>query len=123
MAAGQSVVLVRPEISPDDIAGLSAATGVLTMRGGRTSHAAVVARQMSKVCVVGCDALRIESGNHGCAIGPRTFREGDVITIDGETGHVYGGRVAVAIEKPREALAAVAQWRRPSNPNGGPMTS
>jgi pyruvate,orthophosphate dikinase len=123
MAARQPVVLVRPEISPDDIAGLSAATGVLTMRGGRTSHAAVVARQMSKVCVVGCDALRIESGNHGCAIGPRTFREGDVITIDGETGHVYGGRVAVAIEKPREALAAIAQWRQPSNSNGGSMTS
>ena len=110
MALEQPVVLVRPEMSPDDIAGLASATGILTMLGGRTSHAAVVARQMNKVCIVGCHALRIDAAARRCAIGNRTFLEGDVITIDGETGRIYGGRVPVVTEKPREALAAIARW-------------
>jgi pyruvate,orthophosphate dikinase len=110
MALEQPVVLVRPEISPDDIAGLAAATGILTVLGGPTSHAAVVARQMNKVCIVGCHALRIDAAARRCAIGNRTFLEGDVITIDGETGRIYGGRVPVVTEKPREALAAIARW-------------
>jgi pyruvate,orthophosphate dikinase len=112
MAGQQPVILVRPEISPDDIAGLNAAAGVLTVLGGRTSHAAVVARQMGKVCVVGCRALRLARVPHMCSIAERTFREGELITIDGETGHVYGGRVGVAIEKPRDALATIARWRQ-----------
>ena len=112
MAPAQPVILVRPEISPDDIAGLAAAAGVLTAFGGRTSHAAVVARQLGKVCVVGCRALRIDGGTHRCFFGDRAFHEGDMITIDGESGHVYGGRVAVATEKPKDALATIARWRQ-----------
>jgi pyruvate,orthophosphate dikinase len=111
MAPGQPVILVRSEMSPNDIAGLAAATGVLTALGGRTSHAAVVARQMGKVSVVGCRGLRLDRGRHQCAIGERVFREGEVITIDGDTGHVYPGRVTVTTEQPWEALATIARWR------------
>jgi pyruvate,orthophosphate dikinase len=111
MSLERPVILVRPEISPGDIGGLDAATGVLTALGGRTSHAAVVARQMGKVCVVGCRALRIDSGAHRCWFGDRAFREGELITIDGETGNVFAGRLVVMIEKPHEALAAIARWK------------
>ena len=111
MAADQPVILVRSEISPDDIAGLAAATGVLTALGGRTSHAAVVARQMGKVSVVGCRTLRLDRGPRQCMIGNRTFYEGEPITIDGETGHVYADRVAVATDKPWDALATLARWQ------------
>jgi pyruvate,orthophosphate dikinase len=111
MAREQPVILVRPEMSPDDIIGLDAAAGVLTGLGGRTSHAAVVARQMGKVCVVGCRVMRIDSDSHRCWFGDRPFREGDLITIDGETGHVFEGRVAVVTEKPHTALAIIARWR------------
>jgi pyruvate,orthophosphate dikinase len=112
MASQQPVILVRPDMSPDDIAGLDAAAGILTMLGGRTSHAAVVARQMGKVCVVGCRTLRLDSNRHRCVIGDRAFREGELITIDGETGHIYGGHVPVTIERPLEALAAIERWRQ-----------
>jgi pyruvate,orthophosphate dikinase len=111
MAAEQPVILVRSEMSPNDLAGLAAATGILTALGGRTSHAAVVARQLGKVSVVGCRALRLNSDSHRCTIGDRTFREGDLITIDGETGRVYPGRVPVVTEKPHDALATIMRWR------------
>jgi pyruvate,orthophosphate dikinase len=111
MAKEQPVILVRPEMSPDDITGLDAAAGVLTALGGRTSHAAVVARQMGKVCVVGCRTLRIDGSTHRCWFGDRTLREGDVITVDGESGNVFEGRVAVVTEKPDKALATIARWR------------
>jgi pyruvate,orthophosphate dikinase len=111
IAREQPVVLVRPEMSPDDIGGLEAATAVLTALGGRTSHAAVVARQMGKVCVVGCRSLRIDLGARRCSFGDQPFREGELITIDGETGHVFRGRVPVVTEKPHDALAAIARWK------------
>jgi pyruvate,orthophosphate dikinase len=111
MASAQPVILVRPEMSPEDITGLAAARGVLTMLGGRTSHAAVVARQMGKVCVVGCRALRIDARTGRCWFGDRPLSEGDPITIDGETGHVYSGCVPVVTEKPQDALTTLAQWR------------
>jgi pyruvate,orthophosphate dikinase len=114
MAADGPVILVRSEITPSDITGLAVAAGILTRLGGRTSHAAVVARQLGKVCVVGCRALRLGHGSRQCSIGDRAFREGELITIDGETGHVYAGPVSVAIEKPREALATIARWQQPA---------
>jgi pyruvate,orthophosphate dikinase len=114
MAANGPVVLVRSEMTPNDIMGLAAATGALTKLGGRTSHAAVVARQMGKVCVVGCRALRLENSSHECLIGDRIFHEGELITIDGDTGHIYAGPVTVAIDKPRDALATIARWRHPA---------
>jgi pyruvate,orthophosphate dikinase len=93
-ARGERVILVRQETSPDDIHGMHASRGFLTARGGMTSHAAVVARQMGKVCVAGCEAVNVE-GSSSVRIGPRTFKEGDYISINGFTGQVYAGDVPV----------------------------
>ena len=89
--AGKKVLLVRKETSPDDIAGMVASQGILTATGGRTSHAAVVARQMGKPCVSGLDALQFVPG--GITINGTSFREGDYLTIDGTTGNVYAGQI------------------------------
>ena len=93
-AAGNRVVLVRQETSPDDIHGMNAAAGFLTARGGMTSHAAVVARQMGKVCVAGCEAVEVLEGQ-SVRIGAKTFREGDYLSINGSTGNVYEGDIPV----------------------------
>jgi pyruvate,orthophosphate dikinase len=93
-AAGNRVVLVRQETSPDDIHGMDAAAGFLTARGGMTSHAAVVARQMGKVCVAGCDAVEVLDGQK-VKIGAKTFREGDFLSINGSSGNVYEGDLPV----------------------------
>ncbi len=93
-AAGERVVLVRQETSPDDIHGMNAALGFLTARGGMTSHAAVVARQMGKVCVAGCDAVEVGE-NQTVRIGAKVFREGDYLSINGSTGNVYDGDIPV----------------------------
>lgn len=93
-AAGERVVLVREETSPDDIHGMNAATGFLTARGGMTSHAAVVARQMGKVCVAGCEAVEVID-NQSVRIGAKVFREGDYLSVNGSTGNVYDGDIPV----------------------------
>jgi pyruvate,orthophosphate dikinase len=93
-AAGSRVVLVRQETSPDDIHGMNAAAGFLTARGGMTSHAAVVARQMGKVCVAGCESVEVLDGQT-VKIGAKTFREGDYLSINGSTGNVYEGDIPV----------------------------
>ncbi|MSQ77968.1 MAG: pyruvate, phosphate dikinase [Nitrospiraceae bacterium] len=93
-AKGERVILVRQETSPDDIHGMNAAQGFLTARGGMTSHAAVVARQMGKVCVAGCDAVDVD-GTTSLKIGGRSFKEGDFLSINGSTGNVYAGDVPV----------------------------
>ena len=111
-AKGRPVVLVRPDTSTEDIAGIAVAAGVLTARGGRTSHAAVVARQMGKVCLVGCAALRIDEKARAVVIGPRTLREGDTICLDAELGRVLDGEPEVLVERPTALLAEVAKWRR-----------
>jgi pyruvate,orthophosphate dikinase len=104
------VILVRETASPDDIAGIDVASGILTARGARTSHAAVVARQLGKVCVVNCTGLVIEAHLHRCTIGGVMVREGDVISIDGNTGLVYRGRVNVISRRPVDLIATVRQW-------------
>ena len=88
---GEKVVLVRSDTTPDDIHGIVAAQGVLTSRGGMTSHAAVVARGMGKPCVSGCDALRIMAQDRILQVGEQMFSEGDTITIDGTSGKVFSG--------------------------------
>jgi len=93
-AAGSRVVLVRQETSPDDIHGMNAADGFLTARGGMTSHAAVVARQMGKVCVAGCESVEVLD-SQTVKIGAKTFREGDYLSINGSTGNVYEGDIPV----------------------------
>lgn len=110
-AAGASVILVRDDIATDDIAGIVAAKGILTGAGGRTSHAAVVARQLDKVCLVGCEALAIDAAAHRCVLGKRQFREGEVITLDGRSGNVFAGSVVAASRVPTEYLEEVANWR------------
>lgn len=88
---GKKVILVRIETSPEDIHGMHAAEGILTSRGGMTSHAAVVARGMGKPCVSGAGSLRIDYGRGTLTVGARSFNTGDVITIDGSTGQVLAG--------------------------------
>ncbi|MFO7654106.1 MAG: pyruvate, phosphate dikinase [Candidatus Krumholzibacteriia bacterium] len=88
---GMKVVLVRRETSPEDIAGMNVAQGILTSRGGMTSHAAVVARGMGKPCVAGCGELFVDVAKRECRIGGRTFGDGDTITINGSTGNVIDG--------------------------------
>jgi pyruvate,orthophosphate dikinase len=90
-AAGEKVVLVRIETSPDDFHGMAAAQGILTARGGATSHAAVVARQIGKPCVAGCAELVIDYRERTASANGTTFREGDAISVDGSTGDVFVG--------------------------------
>ena len=93
-AAGEPVVLVRPETNPDDVHGMEKAKGVLTQRGGMTSHAAVVARGWGKPCVAGCEAIRINLDAREFTVNERKIREGDFISIDGATGEVFAGSLA-----------------------------
>ena len=89
-AKGKKVVLVRLETSPEDITGMKAAQGILTVSGGMTSHAAVVARGMGKCCVSGCGDIAMDEENKKFTLAGKTFHEGDVISIDGSTGNIYG---------------------------------
>jgi pyruvate, orthophosphate dikinase len=93
--AGEKVILVRRETNPDDLPGMIAAQGILTSRGGKTSHAAVVARGMGKTCVCGADEISVDIAGGKFSVGGLTVAEGDVISIDGSTGEVYEGEVPV----------------------------
>jgi pyruvate,orthophosphate dikinase len=108
--AGEAVVLVRWETTPDDIHGLIHAQGVLTAHGGMTSHAAVVARGMGKPCVAGCEGLQIDQGARTLTIGGHALREGDVITIDGGTGRVIVGSVPLVPPQIDESFGTVLGW-------------
>jgi pyruvate, orthophosphate dikinase len=90
---GERVILCRIETSPDDIRGMDAAQGILTARGGMTSHAALVARQMGKVCVVGCEALNVDYGRREMRVAATVLKEGDWISVDGSTGEVMRGEI------------------------------
>ncbi|MDI9557615.1 MAG: pyruvate, phosphate dikinase [Pseudomonadota bacterium] len=92
-AKGEKVILVRIETSPEDIRGMNAAQGILTSRGGMTSHAALVARQMGKVCVAGCGDLDIDYKKKTISVNGKTIREGEYISIDGTTGEVFSGEI------------------------------
>ncbi len=103
-ARGEKVILIRIETSPEDIRGMNAAEGILTSRGGMTSHAALVARQMGKVCVAGCGELDINYRTKTIRIKGRTINEGDYISINGSTGEVFVGQVKTI---PSEVLAVL----------------
>ncbi len=90
---GEDVILVRIETSPEDIRGMHAAQGILTSRGGMTSHAALVARQMGKVCIVGCGDIEIDYKKRQFVVKDRVFKEGDWISLDGSTGEVFEGQI------------------------------
>lgn len=108
----RKVILVRADIVTSDIEGIAACQGILTARGGRTSHAAVVARELGKTAIVGCEGLRLAEDGASCAIGGRQFRAGAEITLDGETGSIYDGIVAFKEERPEAELAQVARWKQ-----------
>ncbi len=93
-AKGEKVVLVRLETSPEDITGMKASQGILTVRGGMTSHAAVVARGMGTCCVSGCSAINMDEENKKFELAGKTYHEGDWISIDGSTGNIYDGQIA-----------------------------
>jgi pyruvate,orthophosphate dikinase len=103
---GEQVILVRIETSPEDIRGMDAAQGILTQRGGMTSHAALVARQMGKVCVAGCDALEIDYSKHMMVVKGTTIKEGDWISLNGSTGDIYAERIDT---KPSEVLQVLLE--------------
>ncbi|MBM4421366.1 MAG: pyruvate, phosphate dikinase [Chloroflexi bacterium] len=107
-----AVVLVRPETSPDDFHGMVAATGILTARGGSTSHAAVVARGLGLPCVSGCEALTIDLERRQMRVGDTAIREGDPISIDGTTGEVFAGEIPTVPARFREMadLRALLGW-------------
>jgi pyruvate, orthophosphate dikinase len=108
--AGEAVILVRWETTPDDIHGLIQAQGVLTSHGGMTSHAAVVARGMGKPCVAGCEALSIDYAAHKVTIAGHELAEGDVITIDGGTGSVIVGEVPLVPPAIDENFGTILGW-------------
>ena len=121
-AAGRAAILVREDIATEDVTGIAASEGVLTAAGGRTSHAAVVARELGKVCLVGCPDLRVDVDGRRCFIGEREIAEGDLLCLDGNTGAVYAEGVRVAVDAPVAELAELARWRaeiRGGVPAGG----
>ncbi len=108
---GRAPVLIRRDTSTEDLAGMIVAAGLLTASGGRTSHAAVVARELGKPCVVGAAGMDIDLLRRRVKIGDREFAEGEEISVDGESGRVFAGAVQVEEERPTADLAAVAAWQ------------
>ena len=109
-AAGKKVVLVRLETSPEDIEGMKASLGILTVRGGMTSHAAVVARGMGTCCVSGCGDIAMDEENKQFTLAGRTFHEGDVISIDGSTGNIYGEAIPTVDAKITGEFGRIMEW-------------
>jgi pyruvate,orthophosphate dikinase len=109
-AAGEDVILVRWETTPDDIHGLIQAKGILTAHGGMTSHAAVVARGMGKPCVAGCEGLKLDVQARRGTLNDREFGEGDVLTIDGGTGEVILGTVDLVPPQINEDFGTILDW-------------
>ena len=107
---GEKAILVRQDTSPEDIEGMAIAEGILTATGGMTSHAAVVARGMGKVCVSGCEALDFTA--KGVKIGRKTFKEGDIISLDGNTGKVYGEEIELSTNIQNKELEVLLSWAK-----------
>ncbi|MFZ0694221.1 MAG: PEP/pyruvate-binding domain-containing protein [Alphaproteobacteria bacterium] len=112
----EPVILVRHDTSTDDVVGFAASAGILTAIGGRTAHAAVVARQLGKVCLVGCRDLKINENGYCGEIAGKKIEEGNWISLDGETGEVMLGRLDIVAELPQAELAAIDGWRRSMEP-------
>lgn len=108
--SGEKVILVREETKPEDIHGFFAAQGILTSRGGKTSHAAVVARGMGKTCVAGAEGIQVDVKLRQAVIGDKVLHEGDYITIDGSTGHVYQGIIPTVEPTFSDELKTLLSW-------------
>ncbi|MDO4623054.1 MAG: pyruvate, phosphate dikinase [Eubacteriales bacterium] len=107
---GEKVILVRLETSPEDITGMKAAQGILTVRGGMTSHAAVVARGMGECCVSGCGDIAMDEDNKKFTLAGKEFHEGDVISIDGTTGNIYDGAIATVDATIAGTFGRIMAW-------------
>jgi pyruvate,orthophosphate dikinase len=107
---GKAVILVRKETSPDDIHGMDVARGILTAKGGMTSHAAVVARQMGKTCVAGCESIEVDEATNRFVAGGRVIREGEFISLNGSTGEVILGQVPLIAPKMTGAFGTLMSW-------------
>jgi len=110
--SGVNVILVREETKPEDVPAFFSSVGILTSRGGKTSHAAVVARGMGKACIVGCNELKIDSEARKCQVNDRVISEGDVITIDGSTGTVFLGAVPTIKPEITEDFKTILKWSK-----------
>jgi pyruvate,orthophosphate dikinase len=115
-AAGEPVILLRPDTSTADVAGFALAAGIVTAVGARTSHAALVARQMGKPCVVGCRELKIDPVARRAQLAGAALCEDEWVTIDGDTGELYLGRCETTQTRPEAELAEIAAWRSRSGP-------
>jgi pyruvate, orthophosphate dikinase len=115
IASGDPIILVRPDTTTSDVGGFAIAEGIVTAVGGRTAHAALVARQMGKPCIVGCAELSIDVAGHRAEFAGVAIQEGDWLSIDGEAGNVYLGRGEVIAERPEAELAQVERWRADSH--------
>jgi pyruvate, orthophosphate dikinase len=109
-AEERPAVLIREEMSTADIAAIALSSGVLTVRGSRTSHAAVVARQLGKACITGCTPLQLDSARGLASFGDRALPEGETVTVDSGTGRVFAGAAKIVSERPTEWLAEIATW-------------
>ena len=107
---GEKVVLVRQETSPEDLAGMVVAQGILTARGGMTSHAAVVARGMGKCCVAGCSGINVDEENLKMTVQDKTYKEGDFISINGSTGVVYEGEIDTVTPELKGDFETIMKW-------------
>lgn len=116
VAQGKPVILVREHASTDDIKALAACTGLLTATGARTSHAAVVARQLGIVCLIGCPTLAIDQQAHRLRIGDHQLEEGETITLDASTGNIYRGALKPIEERPTDLIERVHSWQSSSVP-------
>lgn len=107
---GEKVILVRKETSPEDVGGMHAAKGILTATGGKTSHAAVVARGWGKCCIVGCEALNINYDSKSMLVNGKTIKQGDYITLDGSAGEIYTGDLPLKDPELPSAYYTILQW-------------
>jgi pyruvate,orthophosphate dikinase len=109
--SGEPVILMRPDTSTADVAGFAVAAGIVTSVGARTAHAALVARQLGRPCIVGCNDMTVQPEADRARLRTATIAGGDWITIAGDTGRIYLGRLDVVTTRPEAELAEIAQWR------------
>ena len=115
------VSLVRPETRTEDLEGIIKSDGIVTARGGRTSHAAVVARHLGKACITGCSRLEIDEDRHEVRVGSTHLREGDWISMDGRTGNVYPGHFESRLQEEDPVVEKARRWARELGQDDHPL--
>jgi pyruvate,orthophosphate dikinase len=110
-ASGEPIIFIRQDIATADVSSFAISVGIITAVGGRTAHAALVARQMGKPCIVGCTTLRIEAADHFAKFGGVEVKTADWLSIDGTAGAIYLGPADVVTQRPEAELAEIERWR------------